>query len=225
MPRSRRSPLAHVLADLDAALARVGARWYLFGARAAQLRGARRATVDVDVTVFDTADSEQLLSAMRRRFALRVPDAAGFLAATRVLPLVHTATSIPVDAVLGGPGLEEYFLSRASAIEHGGVSVLVPCAQDLVVMKVLAARDHDIGDAVEMIAFDPGAVDFEAMRELLDDIGRSIGDAGMLEAFARLQQALVSSGVVLNPQRPRVATPADMSDAPAVPRPRRRRGR
>lgn len=52
MPRQLRSSLARVLADLHELLAAQGLEWYLFGARAAQLRGLRRATVDVDITVF-----------------------------------------------------------------------------------------------------------------------------------------------------------------------------
>lgn len=43
-------------------------------------------------------------------------DAAGFVERTRVLPMVHRGTAIPVDMVLAGPGLEELFLSRRGVI-------------------------------------------------------------------------------------------------------------
>ena len=44
-------PLAELLTDLGRALARLGVRWYLFGAQAAILYGVARLTADVDVTV------------------------------------------------------------------------------------------------------------------------------------------------------------------------------
>ncbi len=143
MPPRPRSSLARVLADLQTGLAAAGLEWYLFGARAAQLRGLRRATVDVDITVFaQSNDASVVVAALADSFSLRVPDLEAFVRTTRVLPLIHDRTSIPVDAVLGGPGLEPYFLARAESIEHEGVPVHVPIAEDLVVMKVLAGRDH-----------------------------------------------------------------------------------
>lgn len=104
MPPRTRSPLAHVLADLDAALRPGGHEWYLFEARAAQLRGLRRATVDVDVTIVSaTLDASEILAPLRHAFTLRVADVDDFVRTMRVLPLVHDASSVPADAVLGGP--------------------------------------------------------------------------------------------------------------------------
>ena len=43
-----RSPVADLLADLDAALTAVHVEWFLFGAQAAILYGVARLTADVD---------------------------------------------------------------------------------------------------------------------------------------------------------------------------------
>lgn len=118
MPPRPRSSLARVLADLQTGLAAAGLEWYLFGARAAQLRGLRRATVDVDITVFaQSNDASVVVAALADSFSLRVPDLEAFVRTTRVLPLIHDRTSIPVDAVLGGPGLEPYF-SRSRRVDR-----------------------------------------------------------------------------------------------------------
>jgi hypothetical protein len=98
--------VADVLEDLARALQPLGVAWYLFGAQALVLRGIPRATADVDVTVLmadrPTADLVRAL----RAHGFTVPlDSAASVSATRVLPVVHAATRLPVDVVLGGPGL------------------------------------------------------------------------------------------------------------------------
>jgi hypothetical protein len=48
-----------------------------------------------------------------------------FVAHTRVLPFVHRGTHMPLDAVLGGPGLEEDFLRRAIPVHIGPARIPV----------------------------------------------------------------------------------------------------
>src|ERR1700733_4771965 len=109
-----RSPVAEALARLDEVLGKLGVHYYLFGAQAALLYGAARRSVDIHVAVelvgITTASLASALTA--HGFRPSVSDTA-FLEATRVLPVVHQPTGTPVDIVLGGPGLEELFLSRA----------------------------------------------------------------------------------------------------------------
>jgi hypothetical protein len=179
--------------------------WYLFGARAAQLRGLRRATVDVDITVFAGArDASVVAEALASAFSVRVHDVADFVRTTRVLPLLHGATDMPVDAVLGAPGLEQYFLERAERVEHQGVPVVVPRAEDLVVMKLLAGRDHDLDDALAIVAFDPAAVDLVAVRSLLGEIEAGIGEGGLVAALDHLEQRL---GIRRSPPPPEPPAP------------------
>ena len=88
-------------------------------------------TADVDVTVLPgSLGTTVLVHSLADLFDLRVPDEDGFVAQTRVIPLVHRATTMPVDLVLGGPGLEEHFLSRSEALTMGGHPVRVPLAED-----------------------------------------------------------------------------------------------
>lgn len=77
-------------------------------------------------------------------FTSRVDEPATFVARTRVLPVVHAASGMPVDVVLAGPGLEELFLQRLRFEILEGVRVPVASTEDVVVMKVLAGRPKDI---------------------------------------------------------------------------------
>ena len=46
------------------------------------------------------------------RFRLSEAFSDAFVRSTRVLPLIHIESSMPLDVVLAGPGLEEQFLDR-----------------------------------------------------------------------------------------------------------------
>ena len=67
------SPIADALRALADAFDRLGADWYLFGAQAALLRGSRRFTEDVDVTVFLT-DMKRDFPSFNRLYAEHFAD-------------------------------------------------------------------------------------------------------------------------------------------------------
>ena len=105
-------------------------------------------SADVDVTVQLTPDEpERFTSDMREAgFELRVDDPE-FVRRTRVLPFLHVATSMPLDVVLSGSGLEKAFLERAEILEIGDVQVPTINAEDLIIAKILAGRPKDVEDA------------------------------------------------------------------------------
>ncbi|MCC6806654.1 MAG: nucleotidyltransferase [Deltaproteobacteria bacterium] len=136
------------------ALSELGVGWYVFGAQAAIVYGVPRMTGDVDITVAlaSTPVSALVATMQRHGFSLRVANVDDFVRRTRVLPFVHTATTLPLDAVLAGPGPEEQFLARARSISLGGVAVPMISPEDLIVTKVLAARPKDIEDVRGVLA-------------------------------------------------------------------------
>jgi len=208
-----RSPFAEVLAALGRALDAVGAGWYLFGAQAALLYGVARFTADVDVTVqLRGADPKELVRALSAAgFSLRVEGDA-FVEQTRVLPALHTATGIPVDLVLAGPGIEELFLERAEVHDLEGVRVPVARAEDIVVMKILAERPKDIEDVIAILAAHPGDLDLELVRSTLRLLEEALGQSDLLPA---LERALVRA-------RGPVPVPARSSQAHVAPKRKRK---
>jgi hypothetical protein len=185
-----RSPVADLLEDLGAALGTLDVRWYVFGAQAAILYGVARLTADVDVTVQVPA-GQSVASWMptleRHRFQPRFADAA-FLAHTRVLPLVHQPTALPVDLVLAGPGLEEEFLARAHHLAVDDVLVPVVDVTDLVVLKVLAARPKDLEDVATVLRIQAEHIDASRVRHLLSLIEAALGQSDLLPVFERLHR-------------------------------------
>ncbi len=168
--------LGEVLAALSEALGRAGARWYLFGAQAGILYGVPRLTADVDATAeFPLDRAEELAGLLQRAgFEVRVADLDDFVARTRVIPLTHSPTAIPVDLVLAGAGLEEEFLSRARLIDVDGVSVPVIAPDDLIVTKLLAGRPKDLEDVRIVLAQQRSAVDLDRVRALLGQLDAAL---------------------------------------------------
>ena len=180
-----RSPVADLLADAAAALQDAGVPWYLFGAQAAILHGAARLTADVDVTVRlpSAVTAVSLVDVFRRHgFDPRV-DTPAFIERTRVVPLVHRRSSIPLDVVLGGPGLEDVFLDRAQMRDVEGVAVPVASPEDLILMKILAGRAKDLDDVRAVLAAQGPRLDTGYVRETLGSLESALGQSDLLPAF------------------------------------------
>lgn len=184
------SPDVEVYRALGEAFRSLSLRWYVFGAQAAILHGAARFTQDVDVTVLlDPLEPDRLVDVLERNgFTLRVPDDPAFVAQTRVLPITHTTSRIPVDVVLGGPGLEEMFALRAVATDVGGVTIPVAALEDVLAMKVLAGRPKDLEDVVALLRVRADQIDFELVGETLSMIEGALDQSDLTPAFEQCRK-------------------------------------
>lgn len=185
------SPVTDLLEDLVAGLDAVRAHWYLAGAQAAIIHGAARLTADVDVTVLlppDTTPSALAGALESHGFVGRFGDAA-FLARTRVLPLLHTRSEVPLDVVIGGPGLEEVFLQRRRMHALDDVQVPVASAEDVVIMKVLAGRHKDIDDIHAVVAAQRQRFDVDYVRRTLAALEQALGQSDLRPVFERVWAA------------------------------------
>jgi len=217
MPSSS-TRVAKLLADLAGALSTRGIRWYLFGAQAAILHGASRLTADVDVTLdLGNQPIARLIESLGRRgFEPQIPDPA-FIEITRVLPIIHRRTRIPVDLVLAGPGLEDLFFQRARAIRVGATTVNVAAPEDLITMKVLSGRPKDLDDIETLLTVRRNDLQIGMIRETLRLAESLLDQSDLLPVFERLLAGLPKSRPPPAARRVR-AKPASTSGR----RPRRR---
>jgi predicted nucleotidyltransferase len=176
---------ASVLRDLSTALRNHGCRWYLFGAQAVTIWGRPRLTTDVDVTVrLDSGTIEDLMATlMAAGFRLPAEVTDESVRATRVLPLVHESSGMPLDIVLAGPGLEEEFLARAIAVEIDGVAVPVISPEDLLITKVLAGRPKDVEDIRGVLYLRATSLDLGYIRRTLTAIEDALGHSDLRPLF------------------------------------------
>ena len=184
------SLIIEALRGLERAFSGLGLRWYVFGAQAAIIHGAARATADLDVTVdLGGRTTTQLLEAVKERgFILRVEeDDEEFITRTRVVPMVHEPTSLPVDLVLAGPGLEEVFFERVESIEIKGDRFPFASAEDIVVMKILSGRAHDLEDATSIVAARGDEMDFAHVEGLLRTLERALDQSDLLPLLGQIR--------------------------------------
>lgn len=183
------SAVAEVLGALRRVLDGQGLSWFVFGAQAVAVRGAPRATQDVDITVeVEPTRLRTLVDALESEgLRPRYPEIAEELIDRgAVVPLVH-ASGMEVDLVLAGSGLETIALGRASRVVIDGVDVPVAQATDLVVMKVLAGRGKDLDDLRSLLA--GGEVDLAEVRDILGQLEEALGQSDLLP---RLEDAVAA---------------------------------
>lgn len=182
------SPVAELLRELASVFGGAGVRWYLFGAQAAILHGAARLSADVDVTVdLPEGSLSRLLATLAARgFSARIANPEAFAQRTRVVPLVHGASGMPVDLVLAGPGLEERFFARIETFDVEGVRVPVASAEDMVVMKILAGREKDRSDAAAILAARVKDLDLAYVRSTLRALEEALDRRDLLDALETL---------------------------------------
>jgi hypothetical protein len=184
MPSPDTAP-ADLLTALAGALASLGVPWYVFGAQAALIWGRPRLTADVDVTVrIEPGGLEPLIEALEAAgFRLRPEADANFVRQTRVLPFVCLRNGLPLDVVLGGPGLEDVFLSRARPVQIGQVVIPVMSPEDLIVAKILAGRPKDLEDVRGVLRERVESLDLETIRSTLALLEDALGRSDLRPAF------------------------------------------
>lgn len=176
---------ASLLRALSKALDAYGCRWYLFGAQAVTIWGRPRLTTDVDVTVEIVSAGSEALVAVLGAAGFRMSEAfsAEFVRSTRVLPLIHIESTMPLDVVLAGPGLEEQFLDRVIEVQVGDFMVPVISPEDLVLTKVLAGREKDVGDIRGVLQARAGSLDLDYIRRTLAVIEDAMGQSDLVPLF------------------------------------------
>lgn len=170
-----------LLTAFNAVMKQRGTRWYLFGAQAVAIWGGPRMTADVDVTVEGDPDDPVLVEALLSAgFESRVEGIGDFVRRTRVAPLVHTASRIPLDVVFAGPGLEEEFLQRAIRVRIGRGRLPVISPEDLVITKILAGRPKDIDDVRGVLNERAEMLDLDRIRGTLGRIEHALSRADLV---------------------------------------------
>lgn len=176
------------LAALNRALAQIDAPAMIIGGIAVIARGVPRLTVDVDATVWGAAVSlEGLFSALEaQRIVPRIPDAEEFARRRQVLLLEHRPTGTPLEVSLGWLPFEREALDRASAVDFGGQTIVVPQVEDLLVYKAVAWRDRDKEDVERLLLLHGDEIDLRRVRDLVHQFAEALEEPERVEEFEAL---------------------------------------
>lgn len=189
---SRPAAATELLTAFDRAMRRGRWRWYVFGAQAVVAYGRPRMTADVDVTVeIPEGAWKRLVDTVAKfQFALRFPLAPDF--AGHFLPMRHEATKMPIDVTLARPGLHEEFLDRRRRVEIGGAKVPLISVEDLLAIKILAARRKDLEDVRGILLEQQKTLDLGRVDEVLRALERATSESKLRSRFARIQKQVNS---------------------------------
>ncbi len=129
----------------------------IVGGIAASLLGQPRLTVDLDAVILLSMDDlPKLIEAGEAEgMSARISDAETFARKNRVLLLQHESSGISINISLGILPFEIEMVERGQEFKLGELSVRLPTAEDLIIMKAIAYRAKDLEDIKGIAASHP----------------------------------------------------------------------
>ncbi|MEO7205285.1 MAG: nucleotidyl transferase AbiEii/AbiGii toxin family protein [Steroidobacteraceae bacterium] len=172
------------LADLGKWLEAVPAQAMIVGGVAVSLLSRPRFTQDIDALAILAESEWQRAIEIAARYGIlpRIANALEFARESRVLLLVHSATSIDIDVIFGGLAFERNAVMQAQIHEVGGMPVRLPRIEDLLIMKAIAHRPQDMLDVDALLAAHPDA-DLESVRRWVREFGAAAAMSDLLVDF------------------------------------------
>jgi len=180
-------PLLAALASLRDWLGSTKVEGLVIGGVAASVLGRPRVTKDVDLLILlpENAWDAFLAAGKRHGFEPRVPDALALARELRMLLLRHTPSGVDIDISVGSLLFEEEALARGQHRKVGGVLLLLPTPEDLIIMKAVAHRDRDLSDIEGVLDTNP-KLDKKRIRHWVGAFAESLEMPELLDDLERL---------------------------------------
>lgn len=168
---------------------RQGWRSCFIGGIAVQRWGEPRVTLDVDLTLLTGFGSEDtFIDALLGVYPGRVDNAREFARRYRVL-LLSAPGGIGMDISLGALAFEESVVSRATGFSFSpSVEIRTCSAEDLVVLKLFAARPLDIRDAEGVVIRQGDDLDWRYIEDQLRPLAEVKQEPEILRTLSRLRR-------------------------------------
>lgn len=181
------NPVYAAALELQAFCRERGWRFCFIGGIAVQRWGEPRLTVDADLTLLTGFGREEpYVDALLRAFRARTEGAREFALLRRVL-LLEATNTIPLDVSLGAIPFEERVVERSSTFPiQEGASLLTCSAEDLIVLKAIAARDQDWADIRGVVARQASRLDQRLIESELRPLLELKGDPDTGDRLRRL---------------------------------------
>lgn len=161
-------------------------RFCIIGGIAVHRWGRLRATKDVDLTLLTGFEGEErFLDRLLTRYHLREGYSREFVLRNRVL-LLADEFDVAVDLSLGAIPFEERSIARSSQWRSPEGHKLRTCsAEDLLVHKAFAAREHDWLDLEGILDRQQGRLDLDLVRRELRPLAELKPETNILPELER----------------------------------------
>lgn len=185
-PDNTLAPLQRTLGELVRWMEDQRLKGVVIGGVAVALLGRPRLTRDVDALILleDRKEEDLLASAREYGFEPRLRDALEFARQRNVFLLRHPSSGIDVEIVLGLTPFEEETIARASTRNVADIRVPLPSPEDLIIMKAVAGRAHDLRD-IDGIVEAARSLDKERILRWVQEYADLLENPDLLEGVRR----------------------------------------
>jgi hypothetical protein len=189
------------MAALASALQTIGGPSMVIGGMAVIARGVPRHTVDIDATVWaEGLDIDRVFAVLAEHAILpRIADARAFALERQVLLLQHQPSGTPLDVSLAWLPFEQDALNRASLVDFAGVTIAVAQAEDLVIYKTIAWRDHDRTDVERLLVLHGPIIDMTRVRSLVRQFAEALDTPERVSEFEVIVRRAAAAGGPITP--------------------------
>jgi hypothetical protein len=140
------------LADIDKRCRAHEIPYTIIGGIAVIVHGYLRTTADVDVTILAEIENlERILSVFADDYISLKPNPLAFFQRCLFVPLQHRTTGLKVDVAAALSGFERLAVERSKRMLYNDVEINVCTIEDLIIMKLVAARTKDTSDLQTLI--------------------------------------------------------------------------
>jgi predicted nucleotidyltransferase len=151
----------------------------LIGGLALSAWGIPRATLDVDLTLWVSAERlDEICLSLASDYVPRVSAPVAFVHRTRVLPLA-TAQGVRVDFIFAAFPFEKNMIDRATVRPVGNVPVRVASLEDLVLLKLPSPRAKDEEDIRVILENFRDRLDWEYLLGVAEMLSDALGQPSL----------------------------------------------
>lgn len=159
----------------------------IIGGIAVSLLTRPRTTEDIDVLSFlDESKWENFLKTGRRfGFEARIKNVLSFAQENRVLLLRHKKSGVNIDISFGNLPFEEESIERRSFHKVGSLKIPLPTPEDLIIMKMIAHRPHDMVDVKTILETFP-KLDRKRIRKWVKEFSDALENPDILSDLKKM---------------------------------------
>ena len=167
--------LLEPFSDLQKLMEKCKCPWMVIGGMAASLLGKPRFTADVDIVIL--IDDEDILHILelagQLSFKTRPKNPVEFAKKNRVLLLRHEKSGINIDISLGLLQFEKEAIARSKRYKIGNIVFNIPMPEDLIILKAVAHRPHDIMDMQAIVENNPN-IDVKYIKKTVKEFAKAL---------------------------------------------------